>query len=87
MFFCLIEKFGMSEAPVYFFKEIITEDLEILRAEARLKKFFTINGSSSFQAIVFKPNSDVIRAAPRLCMYIRSVKISSVLAAFSKSIP
>ena len=65
---CLKEKFGDSESPLYFFKEVKIEDLEILRAKSRLKVFNTVKGSSTFQVIVFKPNSYIIRASPRLYM-------------------
>ena len=37
------------------------------RAEARYKRFPTVKGSSSFQVMIFYPDSSVIKVAPNLC--------------------
>ena len=38
------------------------------RCNAALKVCKTIEGSSSFQVMLFKPNSAIIRAASRICI-------------------
>lgn len=63
----LISKFGDKSNPSIFVKELQQDELSNLRAEARLKQYPTIDGSDSFQVIVFKPNSRSFKAAPRLC--------------------
>lgn len=65
---CLKEKFGDKESPLYFFKEVEIADLEVERAKSKLKVFHTVAGSSSFQVMVFRPNSSIVKASPRLCM-------------------
>ena len=44
------------------------EELPDLRAEARLKRYPTIDGSDSHQFMAFKPNSRGFKAAPCLCV-------------------
>ena len=51
----LKEKFGQKTNPKYVIKEIDENILEMARAENRLKKFKTIDGSTKFQALCFKP--------------------------------
>ena len=63
----LTEKFKDKVNPSYMFKEITSKRLETARSSERLKVFSTIEGSSKFQVIVFKPNQ-VMKAAPRLCL-------------------
>ena len=62
-------KFEKKEyPPLYVVKEIKDVDLQIIRAEAKLRRFQTIEGSAKFQVIVFKSNSTVIYAAEQLCV-------------------
>ena len=48
--------------------EIEAEELQERRKIARQNKYPTIDGSDSFQVMVFTPNSRTFRAAPYLCM-------------------
>ena len=50
----LEDKFGWKTDPVI--KEIGENRLEVARAESALKNFKTIDGSTKFQALCFKPN-------------------------------
>ena len=54
--------------PPYYIKEIESTSLEIGRADAHLKKFPTIDGSTLFQVMLFKPHLTYIKAAPHLCL-------------------
>jgi hypothetical protein len=56
-----------SEHLTYDIKEIAKKELEVERSNARLKEFPTVDGSSRFQVMVFKPDYS-IRAASRLCI-------------------
>ena len=60
-------KINSKTDPAYKFKNITTAQLEEARAEERLKVYSTIEGSSKFQAIVFKPNQKM-KASPRICL-------------------
>ena len=64
----LKEKFGGNTNPSYFLKEVTIRELEMSRAELKLKAFRTIDGTAGFQVIVFKPDSMMIKAAPHLCI-------------------
>ena len=48
--------------------EILIEDLEVARIEARFTTFKTIPGCDSFQVVIFTPNLKTIKAANRLCL-------------------
>ena len=61
-------KFGDKENPKFVVRQIHVEDLADLRAETRLKKYLTIDGSDSFQVMFFKPNSTTFKASPYLCI-------------------
>ena len=63
----LTEKLQSSEHLQYIIKEISEKDLEIECSAARLKVFPTVDGSSQFQVMVFKPDMSIL-AAPRLCI-------------------
>jgi len=64
----LQSKFHGNKSPEYFFKEIHVKRLETTRASAKLKKCSTVDGSSTFQVMLFQPDVDTIKAAPRLCL-------------------
>ena len=64
----LIEKFGNCVNPRYSISEISCRDLEIERLKAKSRKYHTIDGSATFQVIVFSPGATEISAAPRLCV-------------------
>lgn len=64
----LNEKFKNHSSPVYYFKELDSKELETERVEAKMRSYSTIEGSSKFHVMVFKPNSNVISAAQRLCI-------------------
>ena len=63
----LISKFGNKTTPAVLVKELKMEELSDLHVEARLKKYPTIDGSDSFQVMVFKPNSS-FKAVSCLCV-------------------
>ena len=64
----LREKFGTSESPSYSISEVNENDLEDARAQRKFLKFPTVEGSSSFQVLVFKPHATSFKAAPYLCI-------------------
>ena len=64
----LNDRFKDSTNPEYVVKEIDCSLLEENRAAASLLAHPTIDGSSTFQVIVFKPNSDHLKAANRICV-------------------
>ena len=57
-----------KENLTYVVIQILEEDLSILRPESQLKVYPTTEGSSKFQVMLFKPNSESVRAAERLCV-------------------
>jgi len=63
----LMGKFGECVSPTYSVQLIDPEKLADDRKEARFQRFPTIKGSSTFQIIIFHPDSDVIKVAPSLC--------------------
>jgi hypothetical protein len=63
----LHDKFQGSVDPMYSIKEIDPASLEIMRKENRYMVFPTIDGSSSFQVLIFTPNSNKFKASPYLC--------------------
>ena len=64
----LISKYGEYQDPPYIFKVIPTQTLLEIRAEDHRTVFKTIDGSSSFQVAVFRPNETSFWAAPYLCV-------------------
>ena len=63
----LKEKFE-GNSTKYFVKEIDEQLLQIVRADNKFKDFISINGSTLFQVILFKPNTTHTLAASRLCL-------------------
>ena len=61
-------KYESKTHPKYFVKEIDTKVLAEERDNCRLKIYHSINGSSTFQVMVFKPGSSVFWASPRICV-------------------
>ena len=61
-------KFGDKENPSYCIKEVSCEELQIRRQAARFTDHPTIDGSASFQVMVFTPNSPIVRDADQLCL-------------------
>ena len=64
----LISKFDDKTNSAILVEELKMEELPDLRAEARLKRYPTTDGSDSHQFMVFKPNSRGFKAAPCLCV-------------------
>ena len=64
----LSEKFNDSESLSYVWKEIEVSQLDEARAANKLKVFETIDGSSKFHCIMFKPNGNSVKASPRICL-------------------
>ena len=60
--------FAEKTNPKSFLKLIDIDELADSWAEARLKKYPTIEGSDSFQVMVFQPNSTTFKAASHLCI-------------------
>ena len=63
----LNNKFKDHSSPNYVIKNIDGKQLEDDRSALKLKSFQTIEGSSKFQTMIFNPNSDYLKAAPRMC--------------------
>ena len=64
----LESKFGDKKEPKYVIKEITKDSLETERNNGKYNICNTIDGSSLFHVMVFSPNSQHIKAAPRLCI-------------------
>ena len=64
----LSSKFEVIESPKYAVKEIDQKLLEETRMANKLKIAQTVGGSSSFQVIVFNPDSTEIKASERICI-------------------
>ena len=62
----LSEKFNESELLSYVWKEIEVSQLDEARAANKLKVFETIDGSSKFHYMVFKPNGNSVKESPRI---------------------
>ena len=60
-------KFETKQDPNYVFKNFEQKSLEAERATDQLKHYPTVNGSSHFQVIVFRPN-EPMKASPRICI-------------------
>ena len=54
--------------PKFFFKLTDVDNLADSWAEARLKKYLTIEGSDSFQVMIFQTNFTTFKAAFDLCI-------------------
>ena len=63
----LNKTFASSFDPVYKVREIHSATLQIARRGNRQMVFPKIDGSSSFQVLIFTPNSNTFRASPYLC--------------------
>ena len=61
------EKFCNSSDPTYSIKEIDDVTLENARQKDSLNAYDNTKESSTFQVILFTPNSKTIKAAPYLC--------------------
>ena len=64
----LENKFGQNTNPKFYIKEINAGSLNSARHEARYQTFPTIDGSSLFQVMVFKPQNTTFKAAPYICL-------------------
>ena len=64
----LQNKFEKKTSPIFFIEELNIDEIAERTLEARQKKYPTIEGSDSFQVMVFTPNSLSFRAAPHLCI-------------------
>ena len=61
-------KFAEKPNPKLILKVIDVDDMADSRAEARLKKYLTIEGSDSVQVMVVQPNSTTFKDAFHLCI-------------------
>ena len=64
----LSSKFEVIESPKYVLKEMDQKILEETRMANKLKIVQIVDGSSSFQVIVFNPDSTEIKASERICI-------------------
>ena len=64
----LRQKFEDKMNPKFYLKEISTSDLNQARAESCATMYPTIEESTRFQVIIFKPNSTFFKAAPYICV-------------------
>ena len=67
----LHDKFGEKQFPNYHITEIPTDDLKMLRHSASPLISKTLQGSSSFHLILFKPGAATFKAATRYCICAR----------------
>ena len=63
----LEEYFSKNTHTSYVVEEITEEEIQDARKLSRSYLFGTIEGTRSFQVVVFKPNDTVFRAAQRIC--------------------
>ena len=63
----LQDKFFSHINPKYIIKEIKEHEVHLERVKAKLKTVKTIDGSIKFQAMLFMPESNVIKAS-RICI-------------------
>lgn len=61
-------KYSEKNNPAYFFKDIMCNTLDTERSNERLLKHRTVDGSNSFQIILFTPNADTFKASPHICI-------------------
>ena len=61
-------KFEDKTNPYYYIEELDNDELMKKREDHKFLTFSTIEGSSTFCAILFEPISNVFKAAPRLCV-------------------
>ena len=61
-------KFSYKSNPSYYVKEIDPQVLNEAREKAQFKKIENLDGSSSFQVMVFNPHSSEVLASTRLCL-------------------
>ena len=61
-------KYGESDKPHYLITELSEDLLKSQRAACSRKEFKTVDGTSSFQIMQFKPNSKRFLAAKKLCV-------------------
>ncbi len=54
--------------PAYHIKEVKVQEIEELRCKRRKKVSMTVDGSSMFHVLVFKPKESFFLASPRLCI-------------------
>ena len=64
----LEEEFGDRNTPKYVVREITKLEVETSRQKASSFKYRTVQGTTTFRAILFKPNSSTIRASKRICI-------------------
>ena len=64
----LVKHFGNHESPQYDIKEITEMELAEERAARRRKVYKTIDGSSTWQVLVFRPGQSYFLASTRLCI-------------------
>ena len=68
MVLILERKFGDRQNPKYVFKELLEKDMFEKQMDSRQTVFNTVDSSTKFQVIVFKPNSPKILTAERICL-------------------
>ena len=71
----LDEKFSNNNNPNYVIKEITEESLEYETYNSKYKTCKMIGESSLFQVMVFTPNSEYVKAATRLCIYVSMLSL------------
>ena len=64
----LENKFGQNTNPKFYVKEINADSLNSARHEAQYQTYTTIDGSSLFQVMVFKPQNTTFKAAAYICL-------------------
>ena len=64
----LQNKFIDKVSPIYIVSEIEEEELAAARKESTRHTSGTIDGTSTFQVVIFTSHSSTIKASPRICM-------------------
>ena len=79
----LQQKYFEKTSASFVVEEITKKESENGRAEARLKKYPTIDISDHFQVMVFTPNSSSFKAGKHLCICEECLKDYGSCASFS----
>ena len=64
----LVDKFKDRSDMTFYFKAIDCSVLDEERASVKFKDFETVNGSSSFHAVVCKTGASALRQATQICI-------------------
>ena len=81
----LRDKFSDKESP----RNVVEIEVGLLnerREAARRKVFNTVDGSSKFHVLLFRPNQTTFKAALRLCVCDHTIQVGELFYGFSRSL-